>query len=268
LVHAGNASAQAIYSSGGDLVILANQTMSIANVPVADLAITKSHTGNFTVGINGVYTLNVTNNGPSPTTGTITVTDTLPTGLTYVSATGTGWTCGAVGQVVTCTRPSPLNSGVAAPAITLTVSVAMAASPSVTNTATVSSGAFDNIAANNTASDVTTVVIRPVLTVVKSASPGPSVNPGGVVTYTILVTNTGAGTATSVIATDFVPTYTAYVTNSTRLNSITVAGDGSTLPLIAGLLLDDNVSRGAGVAATGILPAGKSATITFQMTVK
>ena len=111
------------------------------------------------------------------------------------------------------------------------------------------------------------VAIPPVLTVVKSASPS-SVAPGGVVTYTVVVTNTGAGTATSVVATDFVPTYTAYVTNSTRLNSITVAGDGITLPLIAGLLVDDNVSRGAGVAATGILPAGKSATITFQVTVK
>ncbi len=120
----------------------------------------------------------------------------------------------------------------------------------------------------NTAYTTMPVAIPPVLTVVKSASPGPSVNPGQVVTYTVIVTNTGAGTATNVVATDFVPTYTTYVANSTRLNSITVAGDGSTLPLIAGLLVDDNGSRGAGVAATGILPAGKSATITFQVTVK
>ena len=42
----------------------------------------------------------------------------------------------------------------------------------------------------------------PELTVVKSASPGPSVNPGQVLTYTVLINNTGAGTATSVVATD------------------------------------------------------------------
>jgi len=51
------------------------------------------------------------------------------------------------------------------------------------------------------------------------------------------------------------------------LNGITVAGDGSTLPLIAGLLIDNNSGRAAGVAATGILPAGGVATIVFQVTV-
>jgi uncharacterized repeat protein (TIGR01451 family) len=107
-----------------------------------------------------------------------------------------------------------------------------------------------------------------VLTVVKSASPSPSVTPGQVVTYTVVITNTNNGTANSVVATDSVPTYTTYVANSTRLNGITVAGDGSTFPLIAGLLVDNNGSRSAGVAATGVLPAGASATVTFQMTVK
>jgi uncharacterized repeat protein (TIGR01451 family) len=107
-----------------------------------------------------------------------------------------------------------------------------------------------------------------VLTVVKSVSPNPSVNPGQVLTYTVLITNTNNGTANSVVATDSVPTYTTYVANSTLLNGITVAGDGSTFPLIAGLLVDNNGSRSAGVAATGVLPAGASATITFQMTVK
>ncbi len=112
------------------------------------------------------------------------------------------------------------------------------------------------------------LVIPPVLTVVKSVSPNPSINPGQVITYTVVITNTGNGTATNVIATDFVPTYTTYVANSTLLNGITVAGDGSTFPLIAGLLVDNNSGRSAGVAATGVLPAGATATITFQMTVK
>jgi uncharacterized repeat protein (TIGR01451 family) len=266
MVHAGNASAQAVYSTGQDMVILANQTMSLPNVPVADLAITKSHSGNFSAGTNGVFTLNVTNNGPSSTSGTIKVTDTLPTGLTYISATGTGWTCSAAGQVVTCTNPTILASGASAPAITLTVSVGAAAYPSVTNTATVSSGAFDNISSNNTASNVV-AVIQTSLTIVKSASPGPNVNSGQVVTYTITIANTGAGTATNAAVTDSVPAYTKYVANSTRLNNITVANDGSTSPLIAGLPIDNNSSRSAGAAATGNMPAGSSATITFQVTV-
>jgi uncharacterized repeat protein (TIGR01451 family) len=155
---AGATSATAIYSTGGDLVILTTQVMSVTNTPVADLAIAKTHSGDFYVGANGIYTLSVRNNGPNNATGTITVTDTLPTGLTYVSASGAGWTCGAVGQTVTCARPGPLVNGASAPDIALTVAVGAAASPSVSNSATVTSGAFDNIAANNTASDLTTVI--------------------------------------------------------------------------------------------------------------
>lgn len=111
------------------------------------------------------------------------------------------------------------------------------------------------------------VVITPVLTVVKSTDKT-SVTSGSAITYTILVTNTSTGTAINATVTDPLPTYTTYVANSTTLNGITVAGDGSTSPLIAGLLVDNNSGRSAGVAATGVLPAGKSATITFQVTVK
>jgi uncharacterized repeat protein (TIGR01451 family) len=119
----------------------------------------------------------------------------------------------------------------------------------------------------NTAYATMPVVIPlAVLSIVKSANPT-SVAPGAVITYTILVTNTGAGSATNATVTDIVPTYTTYVANSTRLNSITVAGDGVTFPLIAGLLIDNNTSRTPGVAASGTLPAGTSATITYQMKV-
>src|SRR5205814_2126914 len=75
--------------------------------PVADLSIAKSHTGSFTVGQNGVYTLTVSNAGPSPS-GALTVTDTLPAGLTFVSYTALFRACGAVGQVVTCTNAAGL----------------------------------------------------------------------------------------------------------------------------------------------------------------
>ncbi|MEE4301214.1 MAG: hypothetical protein V2J24_17360, partial [Pseudomonadales bacterium] len=47
----------------------------------ADLAVSKTHAGDFTVGSDGSYTIVVTNNGPEDVTGTITVTDPLPSGL-------------------------------------------------------------------------------------------------------------------------------------------------------------------------------------------
>src|SRR5262245_24115915 len=94
--------------------------------------------------------------------------DTLPTGLTFVSGTGTGWPCSAVGQVVTCTNAGPLAAS-ATSTITLTVSVGAAAVPSVTNTATVATTGDTNTG-NNSSSDPTTVNPAPVidLSIVKS----------------------------------------------------------------------------------------------------
>ncbi len=126
---------------------------------VVDLTVTKSHTGNFTMGVNGVYTLAVSNAGGAPTAGTVTLADVLPAGLGFVSATGSNWNCGFATGTVTCARTNVINAGNSAPAITLTVSVAAAAVPSVTNTASVSGGgepAANN--GNNSDSDPTTVI--------------------------------------------------------------------------------------------------------------
>jgi uncharacterized repeat protein (TIGR01451 family) len=151
----GATSATTRYAAGQDLVLLSAQIFSVRNTPVADLSIFKTHSGNFTVGQPGVYTIGVANNGPSGATGQVTVTDTLPAGLSYASGSGTNWSCGAAGQDVTCTHPG-LN-GASLPDITLTVDVAAAAAPSVTNTASVQGTLFDNIAGNNSASDPTPV---------------------------------------------------------------------------------------------------------------
>ena len=125
------------------------------NVAPPDYAINKSHTGNFRVGTPGVYTLQV-DGQRGPNTGPITVTDTLPAGLTFQSATGTNWTCGAVGQDVTCTFNGSLAAGADPPAITLTTNVTAAAIPSVINTATVTT-VGDADASDNSDSDSTIV---------------------------------------------------------------------------------------------------------------
>ncbi len=76
-----------------------------------DLTIAKSHTGNFTQGQTGTYTLTVSNTGGSPTSGTIMVADSLPSGLSSTGATGAGWSCTPGGQSVTCSRSDILNAG-------------------------------------------------------------------------------------------------------------------------------------------------------------
>lgn len=72
---------------------------------------------------NVVWTINVNNAGESTAT-TVRVTFTLPAETTFLSATGTNWSCSRAGSTVTCTRGS-LAPGMAEP-ITITANVTMA----------------------------------------------------------------------------------------------------------------------------------------------
>jgi uncharacterized repeat protein (TIGR01451 family) len=124
-----------------------------------DLAIVKTAGGSFTVGSPAGYVLTVSNVGGAATAGTITVTDVLPAGLTYVAGSGAGWNCSAVGQTVTCTNPGPLSAG-GSSVIYLHVGVGLPAYPSISNTATVSVPG-DAGAANNSSTAVTAVAAKP-----------------------------------------------------------------------------------------------------------
>ena len=62
------------------------------------------------------------------TSGTVTVTDTLPLGFTLVSMAGTGWTC----PDNTCTRTDGLAGGASYPPITVTVNDGQSANNTVT----------------------------------------------------------------------------------------------------------------------------------------
>ena len=124
-------------------------------VATPDLAISLMHTGNFTQGhTNDTYTIIVTNLGTLATTGTVTVVDTLPTGLTAIAIGGIGWIANP--GTLTCTRTDALAAATSYSPITLTVSVATNAPASITNTAVVSGGGDANFS-NNTATDPTTI---------------------------------------------------------------------------------------------------------------
>ena len=130
-------------SSTGSLVALnaavTLDTNLIDTVPA--LTISKTHApASFTIDEQGVYVIIVGNRGTVATSGTITVVDTLPLGLTPVSENGTGWTFSTVGQVVTATTTNSIAAGGDAPPILLLVNVDANAGPILTNTATVSGG--------------------------------------------------------------------------------------------------------------------------------
>ena len=122
-----------------------------------DLTVSKSHTGSFTQGQKGAtYTITVTNSGAALTIGTITLIDTVPTGLFPTAASGKGWTCTVSGQTVDCTRGDLLAGGASYEPVTVTVDVADNAPASVTNTAIIAGGG-DVLTINNMADDVTAV---------------------------------------------------------------------------------------------------------------
>ena len=104
--------------------------------PPPDLRIAKSSSGSFVQGQTGTFTLHVDNVGSGPTTGTVTVTDTLPAGFVPTAASGNGWGCGINGQVVTCSQSTVLQNGQAYSDIAIAVSVSLTAQ-NATNAATV-----------------------------------------------------------------------------------------------------------------------------------
>jgi uncharacterized repeat protein (TIGR01451 family) len=123
--------------SGGGSPGAAAEDPTFVGATQAVLGIVSTHTGNFTQGqTNATYTLTVSNLAGAPTSGTVTVTENLPTGLTLVSMSGTAWTCSAI----SCTRTDGLLPGAQYPTITVTVSVASNAPLLVTNKVSVDGG--------------------------------------------------------------------------------------------------------------------------------
>ncbi|HLJ49266.1 MAG TPA: glycoside hydrolase family 44 protein [Bryobacteraceae bacterium] len=104
------------------------------------LSIAKTHSGNFTQGEqDAAFSVVVANAaGAAATSGTVTVMESLPGGLSLVSMSGTGWSCVA-GQN-SCTRNDALNGGASYPAITVLVNVASNAGSPLTNSVALSYG--------------------------------------------------------------------------------------------------------------------------------
>lgn len=184
-----------IYDRFGDEgVSINNWCLNVTNnPPVVTLA--KVHNGTFTQGDTGdTYTITVANpSGPGPTAGTMTLTDTLPTGITATAmsqtggGTGSDWTC-TVGTT-SCTRTTAMAPG-ESDTITLTVNVSY-------NTSTTTNAVVNNVSLTGGGISGGTVTASDTQTV----QPGPgyalnlSVNPSGAGTVTANPTNSAGLTA-------------------------------------------------------------------------
>jgi uncharacterized repeat protein (TIGR01451 family) len=125
----------------------------------ADLALTYSAPTTVLSGANLTYTIIVENNGPN-TADVVTLTDSVPKGTTFVSATTNAGSCktpkvGAASGKVTCTVNS-LGSGIGF-TVSMVVNVTYKSGKIVTDTASVSSPVFDPSVTNNSSTASTTV---------------------------------------------------------------------------------------------------------------
>lgn len=215
-------------SAGAETFFIADA----ANVApaTADLAITKTDSPDpVAVGGTLTYTLAVENLGPNNATG-VTVTDTLPSSVTFVSATSADATCTNTGRLVTC-DVGTLASG---DTVIITITVMPQQDGNITNSAAVSGDQSDPVPGNNTASEETQVGAGAAeqvdLSIVKSDSPDP-VDVGATLTYTLAVANAGPDTATGVTVTDSLPASVTYQSATTPDGSCSVSGQVVTCDL-------------------------------------
>ena len=149
-------------------------TMDTETTPVlrtADLSIDKSVAANpALIGTTVDWVLLVTNHGPDTATNVV-ISDTLPAPFTVASVTAPGLSCTTIVQTVQCATATLANG--ASVTVTVTANVGGPVTSSVTNTATVGSGAFDPDPGNNT--DSASV---PVADVASRGPVPPPANPG------------------------------------------------------------------------------------------
>ncbi|HEV3307402.1 MAG TPA: C25 family cysteine peptidase [Candidatus Sulfotelmatobacter sp.] len=210
-----------------------------------DMTLAKSHVGNFTRGSTATYTIPVENLSPyGSTSGTVTVNDTLPIGLTPTSASGAGWTCSIVSQTVSCINSAVLAPSSFYPSITVLANVLQTAPSTETNTALVSGGGEVNFA-NDSATDVANVGSTADLSITDSASPNP-VTAGNNITYAQVITNNGPSAADNAVLVEAVPTNTTFVSMSAAVGwTCTTPPVGST-----GNVVCTDLNMAGGTAAT------------------
>ena len=172
--------------------------------PMADLAVSVTAApAPVTVGQLLTYTLTARNGGPDAATGVV-LTDTLPTGVAFVSASA-GTLDPATGKLT-----ADLGGLASGASTTVTLTVRPTAAGTITDTAAVRGDQADPNSANNTANRAVTVRPAqgppPVADVAVSAAVTPrSATVGDTLTYTFTVVNAGPDPATGVTLTDALP---------------------------------------------------------------
>ena len=184
-----------------------NATLSLNKVGVDQVPGTPGV--QFGAGADAEYHLTLTNNGPDVADPPLVVSDPLPSGQDFVSASGAGWGCtfdtGA--RVVTCTRNAGLASGASAPVITVTVNVP-AATPDGTTQSNTATATSTTPGTPGTDTENVTVVQRNDLAIIKAVDGTPVA--GGRASWNLSVKNNGPAVVSSVQVQDTLPAGVSY----------------------------------------------------------
>ena len=164
------------------------------------------------IGDNLTYTVTASNtvadSGPATN---LTIVDTLPAGLDYVSSSPAGtWNAGA--RTVTWTISSLAYGTNQNFTILATVNDSATVNNTLTNSATISGATCTTSTSCTATADTTVIPHPPVLTIAKTDY-RTTVEAGDTTTYDITITNTRAGSspATNINVTDTLPTNTTFV---------------------------------------------------------
>ena len=222
----------------------------------ADLSVSNSYNPDpVTAGNDLAYSIVLINNGPSNAVAA-SLSDTLPAGTTFVSlAVPAGWVCttpavGAVGAV-SCSNPS--FSGVSVFTLTVAVGSGTPGGTVLDDTVTVSSATPDPIPDNNSATAHTQVLAASFPAAVSGTKTvAGTFQPGGAVTYTVVLHNSGTGAQPDNPGAEFTDVLPA---------GLTLVGATAT----AGTATATVASRT--VTWNGALAVGASVTITIHATI-
>ena len=188
-------------------------TGSVTFVAVSDLSIAKqANLLEVPAGTNLIYTLTVTNDGPS-VAESVVVSDQVPAGVLMISATPSTGSC-VMGVPGNAAQPTLCGMGDFAIGQQETVVIEVAVLPDATgllhNDASVSSDTLDDNNGNNQVTTDTTVIVVTDLWVTKTDDQDP-VFAGTNLKYVITVGNNGPSTATMVTLIDSLPAETSWV---------------------------------------------------------
>jgi uncharacterized repeat protein (TIGR01451 family) len=185
----------------------------------ADLSLTKSDSPDpVLAGQTLTYTLTARNDGPAGATG-VTVTDNLPGGVSYLSATASQGSCSHAPGTVTCSLGTLARNASA----TMTITVRHLSGATLSNTASVQGTETDPANANNGATESTVVTPVADLSLAKSDSPDP-VLAGQPLTYALTATNNGPSAAGAVTLTDDLPATATYESAASSQGSCSHSG--------------------------------------------